>query len=255
MGDSLTVKYSRRVATKDRSGDYDTVDIGGEYTFDVKEQEDPFELYQIAYNKLAEKIESDLLEYAGSRPEPKQEVANYSAGDAADGAVADEPAPAARGWVEQQIATNTKMIHDGINARAEAKATTLPGEKLSGGGGGTIDEYGTPSVDSIVENEAVMFQHCRVFEVNAAKASNGNPFVKVRIGKRGENGIPGQYTNARSFDAQVIKQVAYFDPEDGWQYKIRDGDFVDVWGYFKPWKNNPEKFDLELQKIQVSEDG
>lgn len=255
MGDSLTVKYNRRVTSKDRSGDYDSVEIGGEYTFEVDAKEDPFELYQVAYNKLAEKIEVNLSEFAASQ-DSSGSYGGTGNPEEDHAAADDEPVekPTGRGWVEQQVKQNTATIH---NSMAQRAATTLPGEKIapkSGGGGSTIDEYGTPSKDAIVENEAVMYQKCRVFEVKADKASNGNPFVKIRIGKRGENGIPGQYTNARSFDAGVIKQVAFFDPEDGWQYKIREGDFVDVWGYFKPWKNNPENFDLELQRVQVSED-
>jgi hypothetical protein len=207
-------------------------------------------LYQIAYNKLAEKVETDLLEFEGSRP--VEEIGNQpslverSAPDTDSGPTIEEPKPTGRGWVEQAIATNTDAIRGKVQA--------LPGEKISGGGK-VIDEYGTPSTDTIVENEAVMYQHCRVFEVKADHASNGNPFIKVRIGKRGESGIPGQYANARSFDAGVIKQVAFFDPEEqAFQYKIRENDYVDVWGYWKSWKNNKDKFDLELQKIQVSEE-
>ena len=244
MGDTtITVRYGRKQTDKLRDGSFDTIELGGEIAFEVDEERDPFEFWEKAYSRLAEQVEGALAQY-----EPRQ-TGSHEARPQLD-APEQQPAQSSGGpgWVEREVKKNTETIRDGI-----ARQTQLPGEKISGGGQ-TIDEYGTPSTSVIVPNEAVMFSKCRVFEVEAKKASNGNPFVSVRIGKRGEDGIPGQYTTARSFESDVIKQVAYFDPEDGWQYKIRNGDYVDVWGYFKPWKGNPEKFDLELQKVQIHEE-
>lgn len=263
MGNTtLTVRYGRKQTDKLGDGSFDSIELGGDLSLELNEDEDPFKMYDVAYAKLAESIEAKLAEYQPREIKGTHTPSPYGADEQRKPAESREignepiierndapPAKSGRGWVEDQVSANTATIHEKINQ--------LPGENIKpkGDGNNAIDEYGTPSTSVIVENEAVMFQKCRVFEVEADKASNGNPFIKVRIGKRGEDGIPGQYTTARSFEADVIKQVAFFDPEDKqWNYKFRDGDFVDVWGYFKPWKNNKDKFDLELQKIQLHED-
>lgn len=253
MGNStITVRYGRKQTDKLGDGSFDSIELGGDLVLDVQDDENPFSLYDVAYKKLAESIEAKLAEYQPREVQVKHTPSPYGADEVRKPQAEEAPkAAAGRGWVEDQVKANTDAIRERVQA--------LPGEKIQPKSGTTtgtaIDEYGTPSPSVIVPNEAVMFQKCRVFEVKADKASNGNPFVSVRIGKRGEDGIPGQYTTARSFDNGVIKNVAFFDAEDStWNYKIRDGDFVDVWGYFKPWKTDNTKFDLELQKIQLHEE-
>lgn len=250
MGNTtITVHYGRKQTDKLGDGSFDSIELGGDLALEVDDNEDPFALYNAAYAKLAEAIEEKLVEYQ-PRVIQRPEFVSKSAPVPQESEQEAKPQASGRGWVDQEIRKNTAAIHERIGA--------LPGEKIQEkqpGAVNTIDEYGTPSTEIIVPNEAVAFQRCRVFEVKADKASNGNPYVSIRIGKRGEDGIPGQYTTARSFDNSVIKSVAFFDAEERtWNYKIRDGDFVDVWGYFKPWKQNPEKFDLELQKIQLHEE-
>ena len=255
MGNTISVRYGRKQTDKLGDGSFDSIELGGDLVLDVEENENPFDLYNAAYAKLAETIEQKLAEYQPREIKPTHTPSPYGADEqrkpAPEEAPQEEAPKGGRGWIEDQIKTNTDAIRSGMNA--------LPGENIRPKSGTTagnaIDEYGTPSTSVIVPNEAVMFQKCRVFEVKADTASNGNPFIKLRIGKRGEDGIPGQYTTARSFDASVIKQVAFFDSdEQAWNYKFRDGDFVDVWGFFKPWRDNDSKFDLELQKIQLHED-
>ncbi len=256
MGSStVTIKYSRRQTDKLKSGDYDSIELGGELTLDVPEDGDPISVYGTGYNSLAEYIETQLAQYQ-PREVPATNGTSKVESSPEEPVRMDAPPakleekPTGKGWIEQQIADNTAAIQEGINNPQRS----LPGEKLSGGGGdNTIDEYGTPSLATIVPDEKVMYQRCRVFESVIKPASNGNEFAKVRIGKRGEDGIPGQYANAQSFDAQVIKQVGATVDGDK-IYKIREGDFVDVWGYWKPWKTDASKFSLELQKIQVHEE-
>ena len=257
MGNTITVHYGRKQTDKLGDGSFDSIELGGDFEITVRDEEDPFALYNAAYKRLADTIEEKLAEYQPREIKPTHTPSPYSADENRKPAPApvqeSPPAPPAsgRGWVEDQVKTNTASIQ-------ERMQTTLPGENIqpkAEGSGAAMDEYGTPSTSVIVPNEAVMFQKCRVFDVKADKASNGNPYVSLRIGKRGEDGIPGQYTTARSFEAPVIKNVAFFDSDEGqWNLKIRDGDFVDVWGYFKPWKADSTKFDLELQKIQLHEE-
>jgi hypothetical protein len=249
---TVTVRYGRKQTDKLGDGSFDSIELGGDVTLEVAEDENPFALYEAGYKKLAEAIEEKLAQYSPREIQaPVRTPSPYGADEVRKPAEeAPEPKHSTRGWIEDQVKTNTAAIQE--------KMQPLPGENIQPKSGTTqsnaIDEYGTPSTAVITANEAVMFQKCRVFEVEADYASNKNPFIKVRIGKRGEDGIPGQYTTARSFEADVIKQVAVKGEDGEWVKKIRDGDFVDVWGYFKPWKNNPEKFDLELQKIQLHED-
>lgn len=263
MVTKITASYQRRQTDKLRDGSFDGVEVGAELEFELDDDtKNPFEVWSAANARLAEAVESKIGEWSPREivEAQAQRVAARDPGpyDAEPTVHGPENAPAApapkQGWMEQEIHAQTKNIQD--------RMSTMPGENISGGGT-AIDEFNTPSTKTIKEGEAVMYRHCRVFEVEAKKASNGNPFVSLRIGKRGEEGIPGQYTTARSFEAPVIKQVAVWDAEatdedgnvvGGYAYKIRDGDYVDVWGYFKPWKQNKDKFDLELQKVQLSED-
>jgi hypothetical protein len=254
---TIVVQYGRKQTDKLGDGSFDSIELGGTLTLEATPEENPLALYNSAYAKLAEAVEEKLAEYQPREIKSTHTPSPYGA-DETKKPQAEEPKPAAsgRGWIDDTVKKETDTIRERVQA--------LPGENIKPKGEVTaIDEYGTPSTETIVPDEAVHYQKTRVFEVEAAKASNGNPFLKIRIGKRGEDGIPGQYTTARSFDAAVIKQAAIYDPDKdngedkpkgGYEYKIRNGDFVNVWGYFKPWKNDKSKFDLELQKIEVYEE-
>jgi hypothetical protein len=253
---TITVRYGRKQTDKLGDGSFDSIELGTDLTLEVADDESPIELFNKAYSAIAEAVETKLADYMPREIKGTHTPTPY-APDERKEAEAEPPkelvgtsAKSGRGWIEDSIAKNTEEIRKGMDS--------LPGERIQTkqpGKANAIDEYGTPSTEIIVPNEAVMYQRARVFEVKADKASNGNLFVKVRIGKRGEDGIPGQYTTCRSYEADVIKQVAFFDKDEGqWNYKFRDGDFVDVWGYFKPWKGDDTKFDLELQKIQLHEE-
>lgn len=255
MGNTtIVVQYGRKQTDKLGDGSFDSIELGGSLTLEAGPEENPLTLYDQAYAKLAEAVETKLAEYQPREIKSTHTPSPYGADEVKKPAAAeDKPAAVARGWIDDAVKKETDNIRERVQA--------LPGENIKPKGeSSAIDEYGTPSTAIIEPNEAVHYGKCRVFEVEADKASNGNPFIKVRIGKRGEDGIPGQYTTARSFDEKVIKQVAIYDPDKdngegeepgGYEYKIRNGDFVNVWGYFKPWKNDKTKFDLELQKIEV----
>ena len=95
--------------------------------------------------------------------------------------------------------------------------------------------------ERIVPNAPVAVTHCRVFKVEQGKWSKSKvPFVKVRIGN--EQQIPGQYVDAIAEDAAIMAKII-----DGIQ--LREGDYVDVKGYYQPWRTNAEKFDLKVQAI------
>lgn len=238
MANSVTVSYGRKRTDKLGDGSFDAVELGGILT--VETDENPLEIYNAIFKALSKEIDGDFSsipknDLAVIKAIPQQRAPEPENGPTAEPQRMDEPVKREPlGWLKDTVDKNTAQIQDRIQA--------MPGEHISGGGG-TIDEYGTPPTSSIRPNEAVMFSGVRVFEAKIATASNGNEYGTLRVGKRGRDGIPGQYTTARSFEPGIVDAIK----------RIREGDMVDVYGYFKPWKQNPDKFDLELQKVERSE--
>lgn len=242
MPTSVTVSYGRKRTDKLGDGSFDAVELGGILTTELPDSVDPLATYKAIFESLKDKVDGEFeaipknpLAVLKAIPAeaPRQITTNNQVAMDAPPAKPSEPL----GWLKDTVDRNTAAIQERI--------TALPGESLSGTGssGESVDDYGTPDVSSITPNQAVMFQGCRVFEVKIAKAVNGNEYCAIRIGKRGVDGIPGQYTTARSFEPNIVEAAK----------RIREGDMIDVYGYFKPWRDNAEKFDLELQKVEQSE--
>lgn len=238
MTNSITVHYGRKRTDKLQDGSFDAFEVGGDLTAEVDDSVNPIETwgqvfagfkgeidkaYSAHFTLQQERVTSNVIQ---SVPAPAPEPQRM-----------DAPVPRPSGplsWVKDTVDRETSVIQQKIQA--------LPGEHISGGGG-VGDEHGTPLVSAIQPNVAVMYTGARVFEATVKQASNGNDYGTLRVGKRGPDGIPGQYATARSFDPAIVKQID----------RTREGDMVDVYGYWKPWKNNPDKFDLELQKLEISE--
>ena len=220
---TATVRYYRRVTRKDVDGNYDSIDLGGEVTRDygtaVENGKQLVDAWEALFNEFKKTVDAQVESPAVVAEQPKQ---------------LEPLSPEPGGWISNQITQNTEMIQ-------KSTASERP----------RTDEQGTPSADLLPglaqENVAVQYASCKVFNVENRTLPSGSPLVNLRIGARGPNGIPGQYTTAESFEPSIIESVR--------DQKIREGDFVNVWGYFKPWKNNPERFNLVLQKIELDKQG
>ncbi len=221
MPSSVVVNYGRKRTDKLGDGSFDGIELGGIFTVEIDEEMDPTVAYESLFGDLKKQVDKDF-EALVKQPEVVRAVPAEK--------------PKLESWVQSQVDSETAKIKDRVQA--------LPGEHLSGSGtpeDSEDDQFGTPPASAAVMGQAVMFEGCKVFNVKIERASNGNEYCALRVGKRGPDGIPGQYTTARSFDGPVIAIAK----------TIREGDFVDVYGYFKPWKNSTDgRFDLELQKIE-----
>lgn len=248
MVNSVVVNYGRKRTDKLPDGAFDSLEVGGILTIEIDSNTDPADVWEVGFGELKERVDRWAREERPAQP-PLQAIpaqASPVQGQISTGNVAQSdpqvqstpPAPTQGGWVQQAIQQNTQAIQErmGTPEGASDRPPVLDTQR-------PVDEYNTPSTSVIKANEAVMYAGCRVFDSQVKPASNGNLFCSLRLGKRGPDGIPGQYATARSFEPGIVEAAK----------AIREGDFVDVYGFWKPWKNNPDKFDLELQKIERSQ--
>jgi hypothetical protein len=239
MPSSVVVNYGRKRTDKLGDGSFDAVELGGIFTVEIDENMDPSTAYETLFKDLKSRVDTDFEALPRnenavpvSRPIRQEEEMPVPA----------SPTAKLESWVQSSVDKETAVIKDRVQAPEQ-----MPGEHLSGSGssGEAHDEYGTPPLSDLKRladaKQAVKYEGVKIFEHVIKPASNGNLFVKLRVGRRGPDGIPGQYANASSFTESVIDQAR----------AVREGDLVNVYGYFKPWKNDPEKFNLELQKVEL----
>jgi hypothetical protein len=123
--------------------------------------------------------------------------------------------------------------------KAQVVASTpaqLPGERIA------PKQQPLPSANTggIVAHEQVSFTNCRVINKEVKMTRTNKEFCSVFI--RNADQIPGQSTNAKSFEPQIVARLK----------ALNEGDMIDVAGYFEPWKVNPNKFDLVVQSVDRS---
>lgn len=123
----------------------------------------------------------------------------------------------------------------------EVQPKTIPGETIAP----KTSTWTAPqppqavgNIEPIVEGVARAFTACKVFGVDVATTRNGKEWAKVRIGNREQ--IPGQYVSAKSFEPPIVNKLK----------ALKEGDFIDVDGYFEPWKIDPNKYDLVVQRVE-----
>lgn len=211
---SATVEYQRRVTRKDVDGNYDSVTIGGGLSRVYGDELDGAQLVA-AWERLFQEFKQ-TVDAQIDAPIPT----------APDRSVPAEPlSPEPGGWISNTVNQNTKQIQERMQREEPS------------------DSEGTPPVSvlkALADNQQpVMYSKAKVFNIEKKQIGN-NPVVNVRMGKRGPDGIPGQYTTGESWDPEIMESIS----------PVREGDLVNVWGYFKPWKSNPNKFNLVIQKIE-----
>lgn len=130
-----------------------------------------------------------------------------------------------------------KLIVDQLVDEATPKSqvalqrpATLPGESFA--------QRPAPSNSSgrIVANDPVEFEGIEVERVEISMTRNNKEWAKVRITG---GGLPMKYMDAKSFEPQIVSRLK----------ALRQGDTINVAGYFEPWKVNPDKFDLVVQRV------
>lgn len=216
---SATVEYQRRVTRKDAEGNYDSMTVGGGVTRVYGSELDGTQLVS-AWNRLFEEFKNAVDAHIDGVSITKSQPAQ----------IRDPLSPEPGGWISSTVNQNTQQIQERIQS-AESS--------------GTDPSTGTPPVSmltALAENQQpVMYSGAKVFN-KEKKRINGQEVVNIRMGKRGPDGIPGQYTTGESWDADIIESTN----------EIREGDLVNVWGYFKAWRNNASKFNLVIQRIERS---
>lgn len=214
---SATVEYQRRVTRKDAEGNYDSMTVGGGVTRVYGNELDGTQLIS-AWDRLFQEFKNTVDAHIDGVPVSRSQPSE----------IRDPLSPEPGGWISNTVNQNTSQIQDRIQS-AESS--------------GADPSTGTPPVSMIAalaENQQpVMYAGAKVFNVEKKRIS-GKEVVNIRMGKRGPEGIPGQYTTGESWDADIIEATD----------KIREGDLVNVWGYFKAWRNNPNKFNLVMQRIE-----
>ena len=115
---------------------------------------------------------------------------------------------------------------------AVSRPATLPGESFA--------QRPAPAPASsggrIVANEPVEYNGIEVERVETAMTRSNKEWAKVRI--KGSN-LPMKYMDAKSFEPQIVARLK----------ALQAGDVINVGGYFEPWKVNPDKFDLVVQRV------
>lgn len=219
---SATVEYQRRVTRKDADGNYDSMTVGGGVTRTYGAELDGTQLVA-AWERLFDEFKKTVDAQIDGVPVVRSAVAETPR----------EPlSPEPGGWIANTVNQNTNQIQERIE---------------SGESTGSDPATGTPPaslLSALAQNsQPVSYSGAKVFNVDSKQIGN-NSVINIRMGKRGPDGIPGQYTTGESWDDDIIQSVS--------DQKIREGDLVNVWGYFKAWKNNPSKFNLVIQRIERS---
>lgn len=110
--------------------------------------------------------------------------------------------------------------------------TTLPGERIS-------PKAPTERSDDGPEpNKRVEFTNSKVFKIEELTYGGGKKWAKVRIGMG--DGHSGEFTTAKSFEPPMVNKLL----------ALREGDIINIKGYWTPWKNDDTKFDVVAQAVE-----
>lgn len=196
------------------SENFDSKTVSGSIEVDLTENEHWQEVYDAIYSGLKTKIDGLL---GAAQGDPRQSVQHAN------------PQP------QQPV--------------QQPAFQSLPGENIQPKPM-TMDEgqvYQHPvaqnggTVYDIVPDAAYAFTNCKVFKQESGINRWGKMEGNIRIGNRDQ--IPGGFVSAKSTEAPIVARMK----------AIQEQEYVDVKGYFKPWKGNesrPEpKFDFIVQEI------
>lgn len=109
---------------------------------------------------------------------------------------------------------------------------------------------GTPDPSVMVDEQEVYFERVRVIksfetpDYGVVYTQSKKKYAKVRVGKDGPQGIPGQY-----IDVSIWEPSAYGLVESG---VIQKGTYLNIWGKYKAWRSNASRFDIWATAVQVA---
>lgn len=122
------------------------------------------------------------------------------------------------------------------------------------------EEKPKPKKEVSVEGDNVYLEKAKVFRSEMKRAKTNSVYAELRIGHEDLVAhINDQYVTVRVFDPErrdavgTLKKMKDEDTgeiTDVSQMNIKEGDFVNVWGTFNPWKTDPSKFDIIAEAVE-----
>lgn len=211
----VEVSYTRKVSPP---GKYESFGVGGAVRFDVPDAASVSESYKFELDKLRLLVDGEA-DAISKEVAAEQAVVTASIQAAAP---PPPPPPPPAPIVTAPVSQEQPVHHE--------------------------QAPGTPDYSSIDPSKPAYFERARVYTSMISYGTNtGKKWAKLRLLKDGPGGIPGGGIDAKTFEPPVIAQIGV----DKDNLIIKPGMFVNVWGTYTPWKSNADRFDLNIQAIQV----
>jgi hypothetical protein len=120
--------------------------------------------------------------------------------------------------------------------RVQTQQRTLPGESISPKAPSEqVEGDNFPPAP----NKRAEFTGCKVFKIEEATTRTNKKWAKIRIGLG--DGYSGEFTTAKSFEPPMVSKLL----------GLREGDIINIKGYWTPWQTDETKFDLVAQSLDL----
>ena len=195
--ETLKIQYTSRKSMK-LGEDYETTEIGAEWEFPVPDGADVDQEFGKGFIVLRSAVDRHFIANLGEK---------------------DVQASPQRENLKERSERQSRELQERVFTKKE-DADAPPA--ISGSSEYRVFEAGSTKSD-IVENQAVLLENVRVWEVKEDKTRNNKRYGYVRVGSK--ESVPGNYATIKSYEPPLINKLV----------ALSEGDHINVFGHYESW--------------------